>query len=167
MLNKELLDQVCINKPQGVSGCMSQVKDTKNKGEILFFCGCWVFSIQRWRESWCLPLGIFKCLDVKVFMWLAELSNHYKRVTSAKMWNESFVQLLIRWIYFPNHPSNIPIEPRAKIHEANFIIVVMFNVELASCCSHDGEMDRRLKDELITLHFDEISKYVGRSPCIV
>lgn len=40
MLNKELLDQVCINKPQGVSGCMSQVKDTKNKGEILFFCGC-------------------------------------------------------------------------------------------------------------------------------
>lgn len=35
MLKKGLLDQACINKPQGVSGCMSQVKDTKNKGEIL------------------------------------------------------------------------------------------------------------------------------------
>lgn len=40
MLKKGLLDQACINKPQGVSGCMSQVKDTKNKGEILLCCGC-------------------------------------------------------------------------------------------------------------------------------
>lgn len=83
------------------------------------------------------------------------------------MRDEIFIQLLIKWIYFPNHTSNIPIEPPAKIHEANFITLVVPNLKLAFYCSHDGGMDRRLKDELITLHYEEISKYVGRSPCVV
>lgn len=83
------------------------------------------------------------------------------------MWEGIFIQLLIKCIYFPNHPSNIPIELPAKIHEANFITLVVPSLELEFCCSHDGGMDRSLEDEFIMLRYDEISKYVGRSPCVV